>query len=53
MVAFGINKTVDKLKLKEGRSSGIRKAVQTAFQRAMSHRSQVGDGPSSEPCDVD
>uniref|UniRef100_A0A8C7U2N0 Bromodomain containing 1b n=1 Tax=Oncorhynchus mykiss TaxID=8022 RepID=A0A8C7U2N0_ONCMY len=53
MVAFGINKTVDKLKLKEGRSSGIRKAVQTAFQRAMSHWSQVGDRPSSEPCDVD
>uniref|UniRef100_A0AAZ3NVW2 Bromodomain containing 1b n=1 Tax=Oncorhynchus tshawytscha TaxID=74940 RepID=A0AAZ3NVW2_ONCTS len=53
MVAFGINKTVDKLKLKEGRSSGIRKAVQTAFQRAMSHWSQVEDRPSSEPCDVD
>ncbi|KAK6295208.1 hypothetical protein J4Q44_G00344340 [Coregonus suidteri] len=49
MVPFGINKTVDKIKLMEGCSSGIRKAVQTAFRRAVSHLSQVKDKPSSEP----
>uniref|UniRef100_A0A3P8YKV6 Bromodomain containing 1b n=1 Tax=Esox lucius TaxID=8010 RepID=A0A3P8YKV6_ESOLU len=47
MVPFGVNKTVDKIKLIEGRSSGIRKAVQTAFQRAMAHLSQVKDKSSS------
>lgn len=53
MVPFGINKTVDKIKLMEGCSSGIRKAVQTAFHRAVSHLSQVKDKPSSKPCNVD
>ncbi|TRY82279.1 hypothetical protein DNTS_009381 [Danionella cerebrum] len=41
MVPFGIDKTVDKRKLLEGRTSGIRKAVQSAFTRAMNHSSLV------------
>ncbi|XP_056137628.1 bromodomain-containing protein 1b [Lampris incognitus] len=49
MVPFGMHKTVDKIKLMEGRSSSIRKAVQTAFNRAMSHLNQVRDKPSGKP----
>ncbi|XP_062317862.1 bromodomain-containing protein 1-like isoform X1 [Osmerus eperlanus] len=45
MVPFGVHKTVDKFKLAEGRSSGVRKAVQTAFNRAMSHLIQAQDRP--------
>lgn len=43
MVPFGINKTLDNIKMLEGRSSSIRKAVQCAFSRAMNHLSLVQD----------
>ncbi|XP_045894675.1 bromodomain-containing protein 1-like isoform X3 [Micropterus dolomieu] len=41
MVPFGINQSLDKLKLMEARSSGIRKAVRLAFDRAMNHLNRV------------
>ncbi|XP_062852526.1 bromodomain-containing protein 1 isoform X2 [Trichomycterus rosablanca] len=53
MVPLGIDKTIDKIKLMEGRTSSIRKAVQTAFTRAMNHLSRVQDEPSSDLSDVD
>ena len=53
MVPLGVDKTVDKIKLMEGRSSGIRKAVLTAFSRARSHLSVVQDQPDSDLSDVD
>ncbi|XP_051979029.1 bromodomain-containing protein 1-like isoform X2 [Xyrauchen texanus] len=43
MVPFGIDKTLDKSKMLEGRTSGIRKAVQSAFNSAMNHLSLVQD----------
>uniref|UniRef100_A0A3B1JNY4 Bromodomain containing 1b n=1 Tax=Astyanax mexicanus TaxID=7994 RepID=A0A3B1JNY4_ASTMX len=43
MVPFGINETLDKIKMLEGRSSSIRKAVQSAFSRAMNHLSLFQD----------
>ncbi|XP_056307441.1 bromodomain-containing protein 1b isoform X2 [Danio aesculapii] len=43
MVPFGMDKTLDKRKMLEGRTSGIRKAVQSAFNRAMNHLSLVQD----------
>lgn len=43
MVPFGIDKTLDRSKMLEGRTSGIRKAVQSAFNRAMNHLSLVQD----------
>uniref|UniRef100_A0A8C7IKP5 PWWP domain-containing protein n=1 Tax=Oncorhynchus kisutch TaxID=8019 RepID=A0A8C7IKP5_ONCKI len=48
MVPLGIDKTIDKIKMMEGRTSSIRKAVQTAFKRAMNHRSIVQDKPVSD-----
>uniref|UniRef100_A0A8C8LKZ9 PWWP domain-containing protein n=2 Tax=Oncorhynchus tshawytscha TaxID=74940 RepID=A0A8C8LKZ9_ONCTS len=48
MVPLGINKTIDKIKMMEGRTSSIRKAVQTAFKRAMNHLSIVQDKPVSD-----
>ncbi|XP_053097608.1 bromodomain-containing protein 1 isoform X3 [Pangasianodon hypophthalmus] len=53
MVPLGIDKTIDKIKMMEGRTSAIRKAVQIAFTRAMSHQSRVQDEPSSDLSDVD
>ncbi|TSK13177.1 Bromodomain-containing protein 1 [Bagarius yarrelli] len=53
MVPLGIDKTIDKLKMMEGRTSAIRKAVHTAFTRAMSHLNRVQDEPSSDLSDVD
>ncbi|KAJ8392254.1 hypothetical protein AAFF_G00078220 [Aldrovandia affinis] len=53
MVPLGIDKTIDKIKMMEGRTSGIRKAVQTAFNRAMNHLSRVQDQPISDLSDVD
>uniref|UniRef100_A0A3P8TUH1 Bromodomain containing 1b n=1 Tax=Amphiprion percula TaxID=161767 RepID=A0A3P8TUH1_AMPPE len=41
MAPFGINKTLDRLKLMEARSSSIRKTVQLAFDRAMNHLDRV------------
>lgn len=53
MVPLGIDKTIDKIKMMEGRTSSIRKAVQTAFKRAMKHLSIVQDEPVSDMSDVD
>ncbi|KAG7456040.1 hypothetical protein MATL_G00247460 [Megalops atlanticus] len=53
MVPLGIDKTIDKIKMMEGRTSSIRKAVQTAFNRAMNHLSRVQDQPVSDLSDVD
>uniref|UniRef100_A0A8C9U0A0 Bromodomain containing 1 n=1 Tax=Scleropages formosus TaxID=113540 RepID=A0A8C9U0A0_SCLFO len=53
MVPLGIDKTIDKIKMMEGRTSSIRKAVQTAFKRAMNHLSRVQDEPVSDLSDVD
>ncbi|KAK2892601.1 hypothetical protein Q8A67_012589 [Cirrhinus molitorella] len=53
MVPLGIDKTIDKIKMMEGRTSSIRKAVQTAFNRAMNHLSRVQDEPMSDLSDVD
>ncbi|XP_041752690.2 bromodomain-containing protein 1-like isoform X2 [Coregonus clupeaformis] len=53
MVPLGIDKTIDKIKMMEGRTSSIRKAVQTAFKRAMNHLSIVQDEPVSDMSDVD
>ncbi len=53
MVPLGIDKTIDKIKIMEGRSSAIRKAVQTAFNRAMNHLNRVQDEPISDLSDVD
>ncbi|CAL8385842.1 unnamed protein product [Gadus morhua 'NCC'] len=53
MVPLGVDKTVDKIKLMEGRSSGVRKAVQVAFSRAMSHLNITQDPPPSDLSDVD
>lgn len=53
MVPLGVDKTLDKIKMMEGRTSAIRKAVQIAFTRAMKHLSRVQDEPSSDLSDVD
>ncbi|XP_077357631.1 bromodomain-containing protein 1 isoform X2 [Festucalex cinctus] len=45
MVPLGMDKTIDKIKMMEGRTSGVRKAVQVAFSRAMNHLSIVRDQP--------
>uniref|UniRef100_A0A8C9EYI5 Bromodomain and PHD finger containing 3 n=1 Tax=Pavo cristatus TaxID=9049 RepID=A0A8C9EYI5_PAVCR len=43
---LGVDDTVDKLKMMEGRKTSIRKSVQVAFDRAMIHLSRVrGDHP--------
>ncbi|XP_066525048.1 bromodomain-containing protein 1 isoform X2 [Hoplias malabaricus] len=53
MVPLGIDKTIDKIKMMEGRTSSIRKAVQIAFNRAMNHQSRVQDEPTSDLSDID
>ncbi|XP_071396137.1 bromodomain-containing protein 1 [Centroberyx affinis] len=53
MVPLGMDKTIDKIKMMEGRTSSIRKAVQIAFNRAMNHLSIVQDEPVSDLSDVD
>ncbi|XP_072529366.1 bromodomain-containing protein 1 isoform X2 [Salminus brasiliensis] len=53
MVPLGIDKTIDKIKMMEGRTSAIRKAVQIAFSRAMNHLSRVQDEPTSDLSDLD
>uniref|UniRef100_G1MQA7 Bromodomain and PHD finger containing 3 n=2 Tax=Meleagris gallopavo TaxID=9103 RepID=G1MQA7_MELGA len=43
---LGVDDTVDKLKMMEGRKTSIRKSVQVAYDRAMVHMSRVrGDHP--------
>ncbi|XP_077025319.1 bromodomain-containing protein 1 isoform X1 [Tamandua tetradactyla] len=53
MVPLGIDETIDKLKMMEGRSSSIRKAVRVAFDRAMNHLSRVHGEPVSDLSDID
>ncbi|XP_053271346.1 bromodomain-containing protein 1 isoform X2 [Pleuronectes platessa] len=53
MVPLGMDKTIDKIKMMEGRTSSIRKAVQIAYSRAMNHLSIVQDEPVSDLSDVD
>ncbi|XP_062374662.1 bromodomain-containing protein 1 [Sardina pilchardus] len=53
MVPLGMDKTIDKIKMMEGRTSAVRKAVQVAFSRAMNHLSRVQDEPVSDLSDVD
>lgn len=53
MVPLGMDKTIDKIKMMEGRTSSIRKAVQIAFSRAMNHLSIVRDEPVSDLSDMD
>ncbi|KAL4624912.1 bromodomain-containing protein 1-like isoform X2 [Arapaima gigas] len=53
MVPLGVDKTIDKIKMMEGRTSSIRKAVQTAFSRAMNHLHRVQDESVSDLSDVD
>ncbi|KAF3859515.1 hypothetical protein F7725_021914 [Dissostichus mawsoni] len=51
MVPLGMDKTIDKIKMMEGRTSSIRKAVQIAYSRAMNHLSIVQDEPVSDLSD--
>ncbi|XP_070109666.1 bromodomain-containing protein 1 isoform X7 [Equus caballus] len=53
MVPLGIDETIDKLKMMEGRNSSIRKAVRIAFDRAMNHLSRVHGEPASDLSDID
>uniref|UniRef100_A0A7M4FYH3 PWWP domain-containing protein n=1 Tax=Crocodylus porosus TaxID=8502 RepID=A0A7M4FYH3_CROPO len=53
MVPLGIDETIDKLKMMEGRNSSIRKAVRIAFDRAMNHLSRVRGEPVSDFSDID
>ncbi|XP_042318851.1 bromodomain and PHD finger-containing protein 3 isoform X5 [Sceloporus undulatus] len=50
VLPLGIDDTVDKLKMLEGRKTSIRKSVQVAYDRAMIHLSRVrGDHPFVTP----
>ncbi|KAK2842737.1 hypothetical protein Q5P01_012937 [Channa striata] len=42
MAPFGINPTLDRIKLMEARSSHVRKAVRLAFDQATNHMNHVG-----------
>nr|XP_033814806.1 bromodomain-containing protein 1 isoform X5 [Geotrypetes seraphini] len=53
MVPLGIDETIDKLKMMEGRNSSIRKAVRIAFDRALNHLSRVQGEPVSDFSDID
>ncbi|XP_003225020.1 bromodomain-containing protein 1 isoform X6 [Anolis carolinensis] len=53
MIPLGIDETIDKLKMMEGRNSSIRKAVRVAFDRAMNHLSRVHGEPVSDFSDID
>ncbi|XP_028346531.1 bromodomain-containing protein 1 isoform X2 [Physeter macrocephalus] len=53
MVPLGLDETIDKLKMMEGRNSSIRKAVRIAFDRAMNHLSRVHGEPASDLSDID
>ncbi|XP_005379583.1 PREDICTED: bromodomain-containing protein 1 isoform X3 [Chinchilla lanigera] len=53
MAPLGIDETIDKLKMMEGRNSSIRKAVRIAFDRAMNHLSRVHGEPASDLSDID
>ncbi|KAH0618774.1 hypothetical protein JD844_018238 [Phrynosoma platyrhinos] len=50
VLPLGVDDTVDKLKMMEGRKTSIRKSVQVAYDRAMIHLSRVrGDHPFVTP----
>ncbi|KAJ7332923.1 hypothetical protein JRQ81_015103 [Phrynocephalus forsythii] len=50
VLPLGVDDTVDKLKMMEGRKTSIRKSVQVAYDRAMIHMSRVrGDHPFVTP----
>ncbi|XP_034270589.1 bromodomain and PHD finger-containing protein 3 isoform X8 [Pantherophis guttatus] len=50
VLPLGVDDTVDKLKMLEGRKTSIRKSVQVAYDRAMIHMSRVrGDHPFVTP----
>ncbi|XP_053248912.1 bromodomain and PHD finger-containing protein 3 isoform X4 [Podarcis raffonei] len=50
VIPLGVDDTVDKLKMLEGRKTSIRKSVQVAYDRAMIHMSRVrGDHPFVTP----
>ncbi|XP_078535746.1 bromodomain-containing protein 1 isoform X1 [Lissotriton helveticus] len=53
MIPLGIDDAVDQLKMMEGRSSSIRKAVRVAFERALNHLSRVQADPMSDFSDID
>ncbi|XP_072280400.1 bromodomain and PHD finger-containing protein 3-like [Pyxicephalus adspersus] len=42
LLPLGVDDTVDKLKMLEGRKPSIRKSVQVAYDRAMTHLNRVG-----------
>ncbi|KAI5627088.1 bromodomain containing 1b isoform X1, partial [Silurus asotus] len=43
IVPFGVDKKLDEIKMSEARTSSTRKAVQSAFTRAMKHLSSIQD----------
>ncbi|KAM9312847.1 bromodomain-containing protein 1 [Gastrophryne carolinensis] len=53
MVPLGIDETIDKLKMMEGRNSSIRKAVKVAYDRALNHLSRVQGDSVSDFSDID
>uniref|UniRef100_A0A8C5MJ99 Bromodomain containing 1 n=1 Tax=Leptobrachium leishanense TaxID=445787 RepID=A0A8C5MJ99_9ANUR len=53
MVPLGIDETIDKLKMMEGRNSSIRKAVRVAYDRAVNHLSRVQGDSVSDFSDID
>ncbi|XP_077326343.1 bromodomain-containing protein 1 isoform X4 [Lithobates pipiens] len=53
MVPLGIEETIDKLKMMEGRNSSIRKAVRVAYDRALNHLSRVQGESVSDFSDID
>ncbi|XP_053572596.1 bromodomain-containing protein 1 isoform X2 [Bombina bombina] len=53
MVPLGIDETIDKLKMMEGRNSSIRKAVKVAYDRALNHLNRVQVDSVSDFSDID
>ncbi|XP_063783195.1 bromodomain-containing protein 1 isoform X2 [Pseudophryne corroboree] len=53
MVPLGVDETIDKLKMMEGRNSSIRKAVRVAYDRALNHLSRVQGESVSDFSDID
>ncbi|XP_041441020.1 bromodomain containing 1 L homeolog isoform X3 [Xenopus laevis] len=53
MVPLGVDETIDKLKMMEGRNSSIRKAVRVAYDRALNHLNRVQGESVSDFSDID
>ncbi|XP_042191159.1 bromodomain-containing protein 1 isoform X2 [Callorhinchus milii] len=53
VVPLGIDETIDKIKMMEGRTSSIRKSVRIAFDRAMLHQCRVRGEQTSDFSDID